>query len=155
MPNAKHLHFVLDDFVHGNVGPWSKDQLARVRHRPMRPRWGKSRKLRHPSKIVLATFRAAVGLSVRMCSTMCCRGRRLRRSSSERGSRLEKPVDASNHFVVFQQCAATGGSPAFLDCGGEARFVLEQAVNRFLNHLRGGFAESVDKLSPDYRVGAG
>jgi hypothetical protein len=48
---------------------------------------------------------------------------------------LEKPVDAINHFVVFQQCAATGGSPAFLDSGGEARFVLEQAVNSFLNHL--------------------
>jgi len=56
---------------------------------------------------------------------------------------------------MFQQRAAAGGSPAFLDCGGEARFVLKQAVNSLLNHLRGGFAESVDKLSPDYRVGAG
>jgi hypothetical protein len=53
---------------------------------------------------------------------------------------LEKPVDASNHFVMFQQCAATGGSSTFLDGGGEARFVLEQAVNSFLNHLRDGFA---------------
>jgi hypothetical protein len=53
---------------------------------------------------------------------------------------LEKPVDASNHFVMFQQRAATGGSPALLDGSGEARFVLEQAVNSFLNHLRGGFA---------------
>jgi hypothetical protein len=53
---------------------------------------------------------------------------------------LEETVDASNHFVVFQQGAATCGSPAFLDSGGEARFVLEQAVNCFLNHLLGGFA---------------
>jgi hypothetical protein len=43
-----HLRLVLDDFVHGYVGPWSKAQLARVRYQPDASTVRESRKLRHP-----------------------------------------------------------------------------------------------------------
>lgn len=136
MPNAKHLHFLLDDFVHGDVGPWSKDQFACARYQADASTVGEISQTAAP--VIDSSCDVPCGRGV-VCAYVLDdvpAGRRLRRSSSERGSRLEKPVDASNHFVMFQQAAATGGSPAFLDSGGESRLVLEQEFDSFLNHPR-------------------
>jgi hypothetical protein len=59
---------------------------------------------------------------------------------------LKHAFDASDDFVMFEQLATAGRSPAFLDCLDEPGVVFQHAVHGFDDELRGVPASAAGKV---------